>query len=272
MRIAFFSENFYPELSGVSDSIILLARELSRQGHMIRFYAPWYPARDYHKIHTDAHTSIFGKGIDIVRLPSSPYPTGTGQGRLVVPLGWALRSLHRWRPDIIHVQQSYGVGLEAVLASRVLRVPLIGTVHESTSEFVYHSPIQGVIVTRLLLRYASWFYNRCRYVTAPSSFLFSQMISNGFHRPHRALSNPIDVDRFHPADASQRALLRERFDIRGPAIIYAGRLAPEKHVDTCLRAFARTLKQVPDATLLISGYGSSEWALKELAKNLSIES
>jgi UDP:flavonoid glycosyltransferase YjiC (YdhE family) len=42
MKIASFSENVYPELSGISDSIIALARELAGRGHEIHFFVPRY--------------------------------------------------------------------------------------------------------------------------------------------------------------------------------------------------------------------------------------
>jgi len=32
MKIAIFSDNFYPEMSGISDSIISLAKELAARG------------------------------------------------------------------------------------------------------------------------------------------------------------------------------------------------------------------------------------------------
>jgi glycosyltransferase involved in cell wall biosynthesis len=217
---------------------------------------------EYRKIGQEVHEPNLGAGIEIVRLPSFRYPTGTGQGRLVVPLGWALRSLRRWRPDILHTQQFYGVGLEAVLASWLLRMPLIGTVHESPGQFIAYSPIRGSLVLRFILKYASWYYNRCRFVTAPSRFIFPEMVRYGLYRPHDRLSNPIDVARFHP----------DHSESHGPTVLYAGRLAPEKNVDVCLQAFMRVRAQVPDARFRIAGRGISEHALKALAQKMGLGS
>lgn len=47
MRVAFFSDNFHPELGGIQDSIEVLARQLATHGHQIDFYVPRYSARDY---------------------------------------------------------------------------------------------------------------------------------------------------------------------------------------------------------------------------------
>ena len=63
MRIAIFSDQFYPELSGVVDSITALAKELARRGHYVHFYVPHYSARDYQKIGAHEKDSEFGKKI-----------------------------------------------------------------------------------------------------------------------------------------------------------------------------------------------------------------
>ncbi len=47
MKIAIYSDNFYPELSGISDSLIALARELAGRGHFIHFFVPRYSKEDH---------------------------------------------------------------------------------------------------------------------------------------------------------------------------------------------------------------------------------
>ncbi len=46
MRIAFFSDNFYPELSGISDSILESGIALAARGHQIEFIVPAYYRND----------------------------------------------------------------------------------------------------------------------------------------------------------------------------------------------------------------------------------
>jgi glycosyltransferase involved in cell wall biosynthesis len=55
-----------------------------------------------------------------------------------------------------------------------------------------------------------------------------------------------------------------------PRLAYAGRLSPEKGVDTLLRAFKRLLKQIPGARLEIVGDGPLRDSLQELARKLEI--
>ena len=55
-----------------------------------------------------------------------------------------------------------------------------------------------------------------------------------------------------------------------PTVVYAGRLVPEKGVDVLLRAFAKTLVQIPQSRLLIAGDGSEKNSLQTLSQNLGI--
>ncbi len=270
MRIAFFSENFYPALSGISDSIILLARELAARGHRVRFYVPTYASRDYQRGASTAGELELGENIEVIRLWSMPYPPASEQRRVVIPLGRGWRSLRSWKPDVIHTQLCFGMGLEALLAAKLLHVPLIGTNHTPLSEFIHYGPVHGAWMTRTVLRYVSWYYNQCAFVTAPSHFLFPEMIANGFRRPHRALSNPVDTIRFYPATAQKRSELRQELNITGPVLLYTGRLSPEKHVDVCIRAFADVRRVVPDASFFIVGQGAAQDRLKALAQQLNL--
>ena len=143
MRIAFFSDNFYPETSGISDSIIVLGKELARRGHVITFYAARYGPKEFALAGVPQEEPALGENIHIVRFASFRYPTGTGQGRLVIPLGVRSLRIARFRPDILHTQLFFGVGLEALFASRILRVPIIGTNHTVLKEYLKYAPIQA---------------------------------------------------------------------------------------------------------------------------------
>jgi len=68
MKIAIFSDNFYPELSGITDSIITSAKELARRGHEIMFVVPEYSDKDYKKVDATARELDLGGSIDVPKL------------------------------------------------------------------------------------------------------------------------------------------------------------------------------------------------------------
>jgi glycosyltransferase involved in cell wall biosynthesis len=56
-----------------------------------------------------------------------------------------------------------------------------------------------------------------------------------------------------------------------PTVTYAGRLGPEKGVDSLLRAFAGVVAQMPEAQLRVAGSGPEEASLKRLIAELRLE-
>lgn len=271
MKIAIFSDNFYPELSGIADSIIALAQELAKQGHKIRFYAAKYSRKNYLKVNKKFKEIDLGPNIEVRRLFSVPMSSPTSQGRFAIPIGTSIHSLRAWQADVIHTNHVGGIGLEAIIASRRLNIPLVGTSHTPFREFMKYSPIRTEWATNKMLRYVSWYYNQCDFVTAPSNFLFKEMIDYGLKKPHSVLSNPINPEEFRPAEQTRKSELRKKLNLKGPIIIYTGRLAPEKHVDIIIQSFAIVKKTIPDAELVIVGHGVSDESLKQLVKDLNIE-
>jgi 1,2-diacylglycerol 3-alpha-glucosyltransferase len=270
MRIAIFSDNFYPELSGISETIITTAKELARRDHQILFVVPEYSTWNYKKVGAKLLELDLGPNITVHRLPSFPYPTANQQGRLAMPLGF-LKMLQAWKPDIMHTQLIFGAGWAAVKAKKKLKIPLIGTNHTVFREYMKYSPINSNWSTEKFLKYVSWFYNQCDYVTAPSDFIFKEMINYGFNKPHQSLSNPINTSIFLTPTDEEKENLKKKFGFTGKTILAVGRIAPEKKVDVVIKAFAKAKKTIGEGTLAIIGSGTYTENLKKLAKELNVE-
>jgi len=260
MNIAIFSDNFYPELSGISDMVMTLSRELGKRGHLVRLYVPQYAPRNFRRVNVPVQEIDLGNNVSIKRLFSIPFPTGTKQGRMIVPMGAAFRDLKKFKPDILHTQLFFGAGFEALHAAKKLQVPLVGTNHTVLSEFVPHIPIFFGSLVRLSLKFVSWFYNHSQVVTAPSRTLLEEMIHYGMSRPSSLVDNPIDLDQFRVLPV-----------LKKPAsLVFAGRLSVEKNISILIQALPLILKKVPEATLFVAGHGPEKERLQHLAFELSI--
>lgn len=273
MRIAIFSENFYPELSGISDSIITLAKELARRGHIIGFFVPEYPKKNYPEGNTKEID--LGPNISIHRFGSVPWPSGTAAGRFVFPTNLSadsrLATIRKFNPDVIHTQLFFGMGVEALMNAQILNKPLIGTNHTALKEFLKYDPIKSAWFDMEILHYMNWYYERCNLVTAPSQSVFDEMDSFGFTgRPRRVISNPIDTHYFRPLP-TDIAVLKKKFGFSEHTIFHAGRLSDERHPDILIKALAIVKKKIPDAMLALAGKGIAEPELRELTRSLGLE-
>lgn len=272
MRILFYSDNFYPEMSGISDSIISTGRGLQALGHEVAFAGPKYSDGNYAFVGAARDEFLEAEGFTVFRIPSLPFAgSASGQSRNVIPMGWSLAFVRRWKPDIIHSQTPFGSGFEALWASRLFGIPLIGTNHTHIHEFIkIYGPIRTAWAESLMQKFFSFYYNRCACVSAVAPKLLAEMREHGLKRPAQIISNPLSLSVFAPPSPEEKARIRKEFGLSGPTIIYAGRIAPEKRLDAVLRAQALLLKKIPDATLVIAGNGPIDKEMRSLAERLGI--
>ena len=261
MKIAIFSDNFYPELSGISDSIITTGRLLAERGHQIHFFAPRYP---------QTNQELSGENIYVQRLWSFPYPGPTGQSRVVIPAGRTLLAVHKIKPDVLHTHLFFGVGFEALIATRVLNIPLVGTNHTPIGEFIKYGPIRGAKFENWALKMVAWYYNHCAFVSAPSRGAIDELEAYGFKKSAEVISNPIRTQIFTPVNKKMKQNLKQKFSLSKNTVLYTGRLSEEKHIDVILRALQLIVQKIPGVTLVITGRGTCEGDLKKLARDLGL--
>jgi glycosyltransferase involved in cell wall biosynthesis len=201
---------------------------------------------------------------------SLPLPGSTGQSRLALPTGRLWRALTENRPDLIHTHTFLGIGLEALLAARRLRLPLVGTNHWAVGGFGIYAPLARAACVRVAWRSVARYYNRCDWVSAPSAATLADMRAYGLRRPASVVSNPIDTAQFRPPAPGERQRLKAKHDLPGATVLYAGRLAREKHIDVLIRALPTLRLAIPDAILVLAGHGTARAALQALAQQLGV--
>jgi len=174
------------------------------------------------------------------RLPSLPLP-GSGGYRLPLRRGAIASVLRDLRPDLIEAGDPYRVAWGALDAARSLRVPAVSTCHsnlEAMARLAAGSRL-GRFAASAARRYARHVYRGFDLVLAPSRSMRNHLLDWGVER---VALQPLGVDTaaFHPeraAAASWRSGLGLAADAR--VLVYAGRFAPEKHLDVLADAVAR---------------------------------
>ena len=86
-------------------------------------------------------------------------------------------------------------------------------------------------------------------------------------RRTEVVPNGVDLDRFHPVPAAERAELRRSLglDPAAPVAVCVGRIDAQKGQDVLVRAWELVRRQCPDAVLLLVGDGPSRAAVEEAA-------
>lgn len=262
LRIALFSDTFPPDVNGVANFVSFSAQTLAERGHKVEVYTV---SRTSQKRLNEK----FHKKFRIFTSLSfrSPIYSDT---RVPIPTGLIFPHIFKFKPNIIHAHTPFTLGWEAVMAAKILRIPLIGTHHTFYDHYLKHAKIDFDAARKATWKYTTGFYNFFDIVTTPSQSLAEEMTDHGLRKPTVVMPNFVDNTIFKPAGISKKRILKKQFGIEQQSIIYVGRLSYEKSIDQAIRAFNLILKKSPSIMFMIIGDGPERENLKSLASKLNI--
>jgi len=198
----------------------------------------------------------------MLRLPALALP-GSGGYRLPLARAALARRLAQLRPDLIEAGDPYRLAWAALDAARALGIPVLAFCH-SNIELLLRSlggQRAGPAAALMARRYACHLYSNFDLVLAPSEAMRRHLLDWGVSR---VACQPLGVDTqaFHPSRASRA--WRERLGLHEGTrlLVYAGRLAPEKHLDVLAAAVQRLGAPY---RLLVIGAGPSRIAGERVA-------
>jgi glycosyltransferase involved in cell wall biosynthesis len=260
MRIAIFSESYEPIVNGVSVCVATLRDELSKRGHEVFVFAPAY------KGFVDGRDDVFRfPSRHTVLMPDYPFP---------IPYAPELfRKFKSLRPDIVHTQTPFLLGIVGRKWARQCGVPVVSTNHTLYTEYAHYMPIIPKFVTKgALILLMRWYYSRCNAVVVPSEMVKNILMSYGVKAPIRVIKTGVVPSK--QLDPESRSEVRRRFGVseKGFLLLYVGRIAREKNLAMLLKAFAEVLKSFPNTRLVLVGGGPAMNETKELARQLGVSS
>ncbi len=216
-RVAIFTEAFLPKVDGVSRTALLTIKYLESTGRELLVFAP---APTLPRI---SHTPIYG-------VPSLWFPF-YAETRAAPPWPFLVPRLRAFQPDLIHLFSPFSLGAMGMIAGSWLRVPMVANYQTDLPAYALNYGF-GVLWSTVVgaLRYI---HNGCHLTLAPSQATAAELRSWGFRRV-RLWERGVDTKRFNPARRSER--WRERLmagrDANRLLVLYVGRIAKEKHLET----------------------------------------
>lgn len=241
MRIAIFSEVYWPMVSGVGVTLDRLVSALQGRGHEVRVYSASYTLPEGEPERAEAHRS-----------PSVPlflYPD----------VQWAfprqaevVDDLARFRPDVVHVATEFAMGLAGIKAANQLGLPIIASAHTDYEKYAARYGVRWVLGMGYV--YLRWFYSQAHKVLVPSRLFEATLQRRGVS--HTGLwTRGVDPRHFHPRFRSDA--YRARFGV-GPddlLVTYIGRLAREKDIQRLVRSWEAVRSERGNAQLVLVGQG-----------------
>lgn len=267
MRIGIFTDTYPPFVNGVSTSVAMLEKALTKLGHQVYIVTVNNENMKY-KYENNDH---------IIRIPG--VPIGIYDYRLTgaYPLK-AVKKIAKWNLDVIHSQTEFGVGTFARIIAKQYNIPLVHTYHTMYEDYV-HYITKGYFdgPSKKIVEYLTNFYcdQTATELIVPTKKTYD-LFKEKYHytRNVHIVPTGIEVERFYSENFKKKELddLRNQIGLSKDqfTILFVGRLAAEKSVDLLIEA-QRDLAKKYNAVLMIVGDGPDMQKYQELAMKYNIE-
>lgn len=262
LKIAMFSDSFYPSIDGVVSSIATTAQELSKRGHRVTVFAP--KPKDLSKVPKIV-------GFEVVWVRSVPL-LSYSQYRVSPPFSLtAQKKFTEFVPDVVHCHTPFSLGWMGLTLGKKFKVPVVATYHTLLPDFLMYAPLPLINKTKFLKdftwAYTNFFYNQCDLVTTPTKAMAKEL---GKHKcPAIAISNPVQFSLFNRYAKTKKPDFKKEF-----RLVYFGRMSFEKNIEVLLEALKILVtdkKTKIHAKLILIGDGPAKKSLHDIAKNLVLE-
>jgi len=268
LRIAYFFDNFFPQINGVVTSSINTAKEMSILGHKIFGV---FPSLKKNLVYEDDYFP-FPTYMQI-GFEASFYPDFI----FTFPFSNSLfKALKSFLPDIIHFHAPFTIGYQAIRIAKKLKIPVIGTFHTFFAEPEYLDVIKlgkFKLFQSIGWWYSNQFFDRCDAVVSPSNATASILKNNNLkkHIPLHIISNGIEFSKYSNFNFNNKFPVE--INEKNRYAIYVGRVSNEKCLNVLFNAIS-LIKDSHNLKLIVVGGGphlekyKKEIKLKNLDKNI----
>lgn len=244
MNILLFTNTFTPHVGGVARSVEAFTEEYRRRGHRVLIVAPEFPNAPRDEI-------------DVVRI-FALQNFNASDFSVALPVHAQLgETIDAFKPDIVHAQHPYLLGMTAMRIARYRQLPLAFTHHTLYEQYTHYVPGDSPALKRFAIELATRYANLCDLVFAPSESIQRLLLERGVVAPITVVPTGVRLEDFAQGDART---VRERLGIPEAAFVvgHVGRLAPEKNLEFLAQAVADFVGSHPQAHFLVVGAGPSE--------------
>ncbi|HQX08184.1 MAG TPA: glycosyltransferase, partial [Zoogloea sp.] len=252
LRVAVVTETYPPEINGVAMTTGRMVDGLVAAGHRVDLIRP-------RQAHEGGAIQLpdGAEGVEEMLSRGIPLPRYAN-----LQLGLPARKvlLRRWstqRPDVVQVVTEGPLGWSALTAARKLRLPVISEFHTNFHRYSGHYGVGWL--KRPIAAYLRKFHNRADLTLVPTRALCGELAEQGIARVD-VVSRGVDTTLFDPARRS--ASLRRSWGLAPDdlAVVYVGRIAPEKNLALLEKAFEAIRAHQPRARLILVGSGPAQQA------------
>ena len=196
MKIGFFTDTYFPQISGVATSIQTLKLELEKMGHHVYIFTT-----------TDPRAS--DEDDTIIRLPSIPFVSFKERRVVVRGMYHAYSYAKDLDLDIIHTHTEFGTGWLGKFIAKKLDIPVVHTYHTMYEDYL-HYIAHGKILRPFHVKQVIRTY--CHHLSGlicPSQRVVDSLKGYDIFVPMQVIPTGVNLDKFELISQKEELNLKE---------------------------------------------------------------
>ncbi|MEG0286187.1 MULTISPECIES: glycosyltransferase family 4 protein [Vagococcus] len=259
MKIGFFTDTYFPQVSGVSTSIRTLKEELEALGHEVYIF-------------TTTDPNVRELENRIIRMPSVPFISFKERRIIIRGMLYAYYVAKDLELDIIHTHTEFGLGFLGKQVSKALKIPCIHTFHTMYEDYLHYIANGKLIRPVHVKQFSKLYMAHMNAIVCPSQRVVDKLEEYDIEAPKYIIPTGIDVSKFIPEESVTSEWVREKYGIQEDEtfLLSVSRISYEKNIQAILNGMPEVVKDCPNVKLLIVGNGPYKKDLEELAEVLDL--
>lgn len=253
MRVAYFTNHYIPQVSGITTSVVTFRSEIEKRGHEVFIFTPRFKGYDYNDPR-------------VITYPSIQTNFKTDFPVAIFPSVHVIKEMRRIKPDVLHAHNSLWLWLggEALRFSWTMKKPLVYTAHSCYEHYAHYAPfLPQWMTSAILLKEEVRYCNFSSAVIAPTESMKQNLLARGVKTPVHVISSGIDPAMFTGIDREEA---RQKLGINPDEILlmFLGRMAREKNIDLIIQILPRLFEKYSQVKMIGVGEGTERAKLQVL--------
>jgi glycosyltransferase involved in cell wall biosynthesis len=270
MKILMLSAFFPPTLGGIESHVYELSKHLVKAGHQVTVIARYIPGKKPERAVEKVN------GVKVIWLESKQAAGAPAVSKIVnSPLYWG-PILKAWMKgiklalkqdfDVIHAHSIIPIGIIGVIIKKLMKKPLVITVHESHFLYGLSSRAYSFLARKTL--------NAADKIICVSGEIQEKVIKLTKRKDIQNISNGVDIEKFYQF-SSDIIYKKCRISKKKKIVLCARRLdAPKNGIIYLINAIPHVIEKAPNTHFVFIGrgleYSTIQQMIPKYSKNVSI--
>lgn len=263
LKIAMFTNNYFPFIGGVPISISRIASSLKKNNHEVIIFAPKYPN------YSDTDKNI-------VRCSLLKYST-SGKFPFAIANIYApsiKRKFNNYSFDLVHVHHPFWMGKKGLKLAKKNNIPVVLTYHTRLEKYSENLPFGKLFFKNVMShKMIKSFAQKCDGIIAPTKSAKEYLENIGVSRPKLIMPTGIDITQYEKIDKKEVENIRKTY-IKNNDLLFCSvfRLSPEKNGIFLIEGLKKVKeKSKKSFKCLIIGDGPEKESLQTKINSLNMQ-